>query len=1743
MEATLPDLSDHLQEPAEEIHSWLYWATRRTRAVHLWAAAATVVAALVFLFGLIAVNPSLPGNWGWNTVEHIADPVPGHDYQSEGLNAMAQSGEWLGLATPRDGLVVLSTATQVPVARGSGAVLDTAAASADGAFFTLSNHQGVDISNRWIDWRSSPWLLAPQMPAWPSDRTIQPDDVIFAEWHKEGLTLGVRGLGMARNLFRREANRVARTRDWQVSTLSNGLDLTEAVSTRVGYWLRLGDGTIRFANAETLQERSERGWAARGRGKPRAFNYGRTGAWATVIDGRDGLWLFRDGEGWSGPWFDLADGGPRSADDVRVARLWEGGLWLGARDGLYVYDQNRHAFGRPLKKETTGIEPIPSGVLATGPTGLYFASANAGAASLDAGPIHNLQLSPRADLAVYSIGSATLGADQPRRWRFIVDPGRASTPQDVAIAGIQRRVATPEIRAALPRQDGVLLAGSLGCFVYDHGKSGWPHYRDCSKAKRYTSQESDVTIKDFEWLSQEDGAILAEGDGVVLGMSAGNQWIVQDPDNQSGIRRATAVAGEVFAVGESGALVQFGPRGKPVMRLGGTTTTAANTEQLRGDIDGQSSSWRVLISQDNRLAEYASLTGNWVETRLNGEPKQALLFGSDVVLVTADGRFEVREKAAALDAPYDNVSATFGSGELAFPPAQTSAVGLARDGAVLVAGPDAQVFRYVFASAEWVALPRPTQDPGKIVELSDFADGLWLRTDDDVVLRWHQNSWKKVLGVSRWAVDQQGRRWTLDAKGVAMSQVPGRAPAKRFNTGVGLRRAAREARYLWQPDASRIVLVGETSIGVYDQHGERWQTVIESMPRASGFRSFDDGLMIFTEAGAWWLSSSLDLRPASFDRDDPIGRSGNPELESPNTCSNPKGVDSQREGLWVMFLDLWVTFLEWIGLRSPSSMAPPQIGTCSSDLAPSMQGIPLPEPTGGPSGLPVAPPKGVLSYANLKLDWVLTPDEGVQLSWRDRPDLPVWCSDRERLAIQCVRDLALDSQRGTLALQTEFAVVWRSATDFALRELELRQAASLDDLRRQGPVPSGPWAWQLQDTGLEVTEGDSTMNWYQTSTGSGWRLTTDRVLEIATNDETGLLLQSAHGTWHWTITEGRSTRGASFLPRVKRVQTPALTLSADKGNLHLQAFDGGKVFVNGRFFFDHHGDVRGRHGSLYTLVPKRAILRRNPANLADIQAAWPLPADLGEEPALLAMAGACCIAAADSRGAHALAEETGIWKRMESLGPSQTNPSLRPHAVIPDRVESGPVVWERNGDGAFAVRLGASEVFRWWAGDRFTWDQVSCVGAANDTRLLIATGAGVVVRGESGRFLEFLAAPDYSTCEIARRDEEIIGTLLGRDAMLRSDGGSGLTLDEAPKNLQPVKASVFFSGGQPGSNSIFSEEWFASADGHLALSSGVAELPTAHLLCNRRFLFDRPAVAGWHDALGIIAITDCPGQHFALGTVYALAGGQIRLRAHFAPPPAVIDFGSASSGDMFALNTDHKAFVFDKDRVQLVPTEDAGDAFDAGHTVILELPDFIWRHTPRKRWSSGPNFSVDPYDYPLFTSHAGGTLFAFDHITTLATDPRHESLHLGTLGGLFSCSTEAGQAPFVDLTSWCEFAPSLRRKQHDPRSLPAKKLRFDQRGVLWVLRGQSEECVCDDKNRLSPFSGVHITGTTILFEEGAIVIGGNTQIRSNNAWFPGRRAFSKVVDACWDEAKNTLWLADQRAGLFAVRPPRLGDIH
>jgi len=731
----------------------------------------TLVGALL----IVAANPNIPLNWGWNTIEHIPDPVPSHNYARDGAIAMAQSGPWLALATPSDGMVVVSTRSRVPVSSMSEGVLDVTAGLNEGSFFSLDSSYGVTLTRRdgWR-WGNAAWLMPATAPFWKSGRPFVPSDVLFTDLDEKGLLIAAQGVGIARNRFSSFGGGLQRSRDWEQSDKFSSFDLSQIVGTAKGYWLTLGSGGIRFADRGSLNEVPQR---AANTAAVRQLSAAKSGAWATAVDENDNAWLFEERNNWTGPWFGKGVENLNSSSNITAARLSGGNLWLGGTSGLFRYGMARHQMQAILKD--TGVEELEvagDGILATASSGLYYAGPSGAVSQLDDVRPRGLRLSPSGDIAAYWSEDKKTGEPLVRA---ITSLASARTPFLLRVKGWHAGD-TPDIRGILQSAGATLFATSLGCFLYEPSMAS---YEDCSSAVSHHPSQHKLSLKSFSSISQEDGAILASADGRSL-VFGGDAWTVVDPTGETEIRRFTAVSGQVYGLSTQGQIVRFASNGKPDLRLGSAASSlGSGSGPFRGDLAGDSNSWRLLVVVQSRLLEYRSDSAKWSETATPFEPKQAVLFGDGAALVSPQGSLYLSPSSGEL----------FGSGSLAFAPTQASALALGQDASIFLGGPAGRIARYYFNSASWKNLPALPSQAGSIMQLQDQADGLWVRTSSGAVHRFFNGKWTAEPVEPAWTprtgggrtIDSGGLQWRLGDSGVSVTS--GQTAIAWTQTGTGWR--------------------------------------------------------------------------------------------------------------------------------------------------------------------------------------------------------------------------------------------------------------------------------------------------------------------------------------------------------------------------------------------------------------------------------------------------------------------------------------------------------------------------------------------------------------------------------------------------------------------------------------------------------------------------------------------------------------------------------------------------------------------------------------------------------------------------------------------------------------------------------------------------------------------------------------------------------------------------------------------
>jgi hypothetical protein len=1677
------------------IHSWPYWATRATPAVRNLIGFVIVSFTALAAFLIVASNPDMPGNWGWNVIGHVADPIPAHDYTRSGAIAMAQSGSSLAVATPRDGVVIFSANARVPVKTSSRDVLDVTAGPDPESFYTLESAQGISLLSRGSqNWRSATWLEAPTSPFWKSPRPIQPGDVLFAELDDSGLLIGARGAGIARNRFAGSAEGLRRTRNWQLSDKLSAVDLSQVAGTSKGYWLTLGGGGIRFADRTTLADVS-----ARAVDTPlvKQLSASKRGDWATAVDDKGSSWFFEEGGRWNGPWFDQAGARMASATTVTSARLSDANLWLGATNGLFRYDTARHQMQSILPNVAVdGLEIAGNAVLAATSAGLYVA-AGSGARQLDSDRPKDLRVSPSGDTAVYWASDRYTSRAS---LRAIADPAAGATLVRLQVNGWSSTT-QPALRGIIRLGDAAMFATNAGCFIYENKA---PSYQDCSSAVAHVPEKT-FSLSSFSRISQEDGAVVASADNQLFVLGSGNVWTAIAPANEIG--RLTAVSGGVYGLSLQGQLVRFATNGKRELTIGNIAPALDKSSgPFHGDLAGDATKWRLLITTPSSLLQYRSDEGNWTSIPMSFVARQAVLLGDSVAAVTPERSLQT----------FPGAKERFGSGQLPFAPTVATALSPGRGNTVLVGGPAGRVARYDFNSGSWQSLPAPSAQSGSIVQLEEMYDVLWARSSSGAVFRNVNGSWSAEESVRRWASSPSGTLWTVTATGVTSAQ--GKGVTVAFGEGDGVQSFVTQARYVWQPDADRAVLVAPGLTGWFDRRNDRWSKLPNAFSELERLIPVNDGLLILDRGRIQLLRQ--DLQSLRLERS-----SVAPALDIAMS-SNGSGL------LWVLEPGAAIEYrvADSAKLVPTGRQASVAEGVrCLRIAACQFDDIFLDQE-------PVS--SATLKYGDLDLVWSFDSSNKVNVRWRNHPELRVWCSSGGRLAVQCARDVWIDTTNAEIALATEAGVLRRSLENYALHSLTGNIRENFDDLRPAATAVAGALEWRLGATGLSASFDQTRLDWTQSN--SGWQLNSDIVLRIAATGGNSLVLDTRAGAWAWDSDGGRTTPVSSPAPRSASIETPAIRILLSGDEISLTAFDGRPAIVNGRFFFDDSTDIRGYRGNLYALVAGRAVVRRSNSAPSLIDAAWPLPASSAAVGLSLA-AGLNGIRIAGPEGTYEL-ELRPVARTVDP--PNWAWLRVQP---LSEDVLTGPFAWRRSTTGewnvAFLDEGQARPIRSWWSQGRFSWDDYLSAGAMDDKRVAVATPVGIAIRRLTGGTERLLQTQPFASSTVARNGSAVIGTLFNGTWLLRTGPQGRPELTLAGRDLDQSVSVTFGPVEHPrlGHGFGFREEWNQTA-GHVpALVSKVASVPTAALLDAGRFVFDAPSAAAALPGRRRFTVTGCESSRGCLGATFVDGGGSLMLTAIYALPRKIDLFSASSNGEVFGVAQGARIFRVSSTGVSEASAAQIGDAFDAGHAVQLKTATPAWsKISALKAWDTKARPTADEPGYPIFHAEKEGVAFSFDLLTSIAMDTRRGQLSVGTEGGLFTCPAGVRNSPLLDLAAICQFASHNADGENHDSVLQIRRVRWTFDNKLWIRMGTAAAEWKDASGGTS--AGIVVHGLSIQFLPGAVKVGDRSFLQSNDAWWLGRRPFQEIIDASYDDVRDTLWLCDRANGLFALRLGRLSTL-
>jgi hypothetical protein len=830
---------------------------------------------------------------------------------------------------------------------------------------------------------------------------------------------------------------------------------------------------------------------------------------------------------------------------------------------------------------------------------------------------------------------------------------------------------------------------------------------------------------------------------------------------------------------------------------------------------------------------------------------------------------------------------------------------------------------------------------------------------------------------------------------------------------------------------------------------------------------------------------------------------------------------------------------------------------------------------------------------------------GARLTARlsDGSDQPLWGSCGG-LATQCIRDLAR-GRDGTLLLASEAGVLVRDSRTYMARQLDTRHRraeftlpvdgdrvflSEADGVREwlgavasseiySGPLltraSSGPWEFSLdlRVPGVSVRavpEGlPVTGRWWG---GGQWRFDADTVDWIY-RDGPGLALLTADGTWQFDG-QGRTQRRQGPTPEDQvRAENPALRASYAHGMVTLTPADGPDTpaIVDGRLFFDNTSEIAAteRPSMLFSLVPGRGVVHRDPARLAEIRAFLPLPADLKG-------------ASLRTLGELARLEVTGLT---EGKAPcreiTRTNEwSACPTPTPPRQVSVNGVIWReqprpsagflplvgvtRDGTGGTAD---GARIDKWWTQDRFSWDLVHAVEALGPDAVVTTTDAGIVVSALASRGLRPVAwAPELRPrfADKARESGRVIGVLTWGGAVpnLVHRDGNAWRFDAAAQ-VEREHAELVFDWSQPNAphELVARLAWTTRQSGpllHANLGIDIGEL-----IQRGQFVFDTaraaaPLSAGEDGRWWTANHCSNPERDTCLVTENQLVGRRLALRALQKAPcvPGSVRLRNAKQGLAVCESHPPTGDEAQQREVYQFPTEggswerrllaDVTADFAAGARVEFDGRQLTWRVAGVKTSWQPDALSIKPNYYPLFTSkkcvETEEVSLSFDVLTALSFDPKTQRVALGSRGGVM---TVGGPAEYL-----------RARINETPSKSAAPRIVFDRVGPVGrLLRGSSGALWSQDDSRFAQVdsSGVRrledarpadltqVLDLDVHLDQTGFARGRTEWRQSTDVW-ERSHSLVDIVGFDVDESSHSLWIATRRNGIFKVFSEHLGSV-
>jgi hypothetical protein len=864
------DIWDEVNKVTRDISSWPYEDVWKTFSVRLLGFLLTIFFLALSCAVLIGTNPKLPGNWGWNTINHIADVIFLHDYTASPSRSMITTKDFVVVGTDTAAMAI-GKESYVPRTITKGPVSDVARGLKDNDFFILTNQNIIyadtekEKSGNFV---THPFLPAPKNPVWSIGTGSDHIKILANEVDDKGWLM-VTNRGVTRYLFRKERGKMYRTRAWQNGPLANVHIRQTAVTTQC-IWLVTGDNTIRCVNRDSLEEIPQRSKIIPQIKKLEADYNDR---WASALDANNCLWLYagRD-EKWFGPFFGDAEIGCRleSTGDVTTARLQDCIAWLGTGYGFFGYnlaarrmsciipdtnviDIEILANHKLLEASMENYKPSQQYVLSATDKGLELVNSQdslTGTFSrrkIDPSPtasmcvsddllcVYRVRINPSTASPGYEVRAATT----PFSSNTVVIPGKGwkstngTTPKIVSIKEVKGRL--------------IFATDSHGAFFYDPEIHG---YQDCSQSllkwideeKKETREEKN-TLRDFSSVEKGKTYTFGIADGApYLFNEQSYQWNNLDPSPLSYPTRPLQLIEHkeyIYGIDKHGIIHQYKP-GKwfPTSKtylIGKAPylkNHPINSRSVIGDlVPRNDGSWKLAMLIGGKLIHYDSRLGQINENKLelqnhgNQRIRELRLVQSQPMYLLGDNTVLVHDGRKK-----------FGEGYLPFSPGSITAIapGKSND-EILLGGPQGYVGVYNESWGSWQAINHYYIPANNNVEKVEYAGRMVLArlSDDRIFYSWSsQNSWNRLQGFRRWMKPTKSH-WSSDILALKGKDIIYLSPRDdtpvsswtraRKSIGSGMRLFVEKAAYVWQASETTFVFFSKNSqIGIYDIETDKW---------------------------------------------------------------------------------------------------------------------------------------------------------------------------------------------------------------------------------------------------------------------------------------------------------------------------------------------------------------------------------------------------------------------------------------------------------------------------------------------------------------------------------------------------------------------------------------------------------------------------------------------------------------------------------------------------------------------------------------------------------------------------------------------------------------------------------------------------------------------------------------------------------------------------------------------------------